>query len=1438
MAINFNTDPYYDDFDETKGFHRILFRPGYAVQGRELTQMQTIINKQIEKFGNNIFKEGAIVVPGSTFYDKNYKSVKLEDTYDSVSADSLIEDWVGQVITGATTGVTAKVVAATISEDSDPPTLFVRYTNSGSDGETYVFEEEEILSTSGGEEVQVVDTSATGNGEAFSVESGVIYVKGNFVYFADETLIISKYTATTDKIVGFDITEETVDSIADSSLLDPAQGSYNYAAPGANRYKISLALATRDFTDAATDDPNFVELARIQGGKIISTKAATDYNVLQDVMARRTYDESGDYIVRNYGIKLNEHLRANNSPFFINGFYSSDDGGDADKIVCDITPGKAYVKGYEVININNRFVDADKARDYDTVTLGTVALPFGNYIIVDNLNSLPPLGDLPKVTFYNQYTSTVGSSAGTAVGTARVRSIEHYSGDIGTSSAKYKVYLFDIQMTTGYSFTDDAKQVYFNNTGYEDFTADIRPQTTFLTGSVTVDNVANTIVGTGTRFTTQLANTDYLDVNGDRIRVVTITDDQNLVIAHDGTASNTTSSVYSLITSKVEDQDKKSYIFKMPANVIRTVDSDGTSTSYSVRKYHSETLAAGVVTLTAGSDETFSSYSDENYSLIITSGSDDGNVIDLSGKVTRGGSPTGKTVTIDLSGDGYTSETVYIMTTVARTSTAGDKKVKTLNSNSTIDFTTEATAAIPTLKLGKADVYKLKSVKMSANVDFGSSFYSNNSIDITNRYTLNTGQTESYYGIGSVSLKKGETPPNRPIRVTFDYFSHGAGDYFSVDSYADIDYKDIQTVTLNNNEYVLRDCLDFRPRINDAGTGFTGTGSSVGSMPDFENDMITTYDYYLPRKDKIVLDRYGEIKYIKGVSKFNGIEPKTPADSLALFVLEQKPYVFNIKDDVNIIPLEARRYTMKDISKLDQRIKNIEYYTSLSLLEKQAEIFQIKDDEGFDRFKNGFVVDAFKGHGIGDPFNNDYSVAVDPNRFELRPLANANRFKLAEVLDSDVDRTSAGYALTGDLITMDYASEEKFISNQRTSKTNNLNPFEVISYNGKVTLDPAVDNWFEDTEQPEIYKNVDGDYDSFVAQNNGNIYNTVYDSWKTDKEVGYDLYQSRNVTTFVVEEQIDVTRNEDVVLSSSFIPKMRDVQIKIDVEGMKPSTRLYVFMDNINVTRSCKPREDSPSDIWDTPGVSEIYTDASGAASIIFGYVSSIHGMNTGQHTIVVSDSPTNDEDDIETYGQALFEATGESRVVRDEIISTRNGVITSSSSIENRTVNTYSPPPDPPDPEPTPQYGYLDGLYAWAFDRNEVDDGGNDYWTNTAGGGNIDFGAVSVSDGVNPSNVGSYSVGSGYTQAAVDLYEVTVDIIYAGIEQHGADSAAISASRDAVEAAGGDRNDTSAVAAHMAVAAVSAVGSDGNNATGIWADVSANIKSGGGFASTGQSPI
>jgi hypothetical protein len=109
LNTNLNVDPYYDDFDESKNYHRILFRPGFAVQGRELTQMQTILQNQIDRFGEHVFKEGSIVSGLELNYDNKLTYVKIRDT-NSANAAVTASNFLDRLITGATSNISAIVV--------------------------------------------------------------------------------------------------------------------------------------------------------------------------------------------------------------------------------------------------------------------------------------------------------------------------------------------------------------------------------------------------------------------------------------------------------------------------------------------------------------------------------------------------------------------------------------------------------------------------------------------------------------------------------------------------------------------------------------------------------------------------------------------------------------------------------------------------------------------------------------------------------------------------------------------------------------------------------------------------------------------------------------------------------------------------------------------------------------------------------------------------------------------------------------------------------------------------------------------------------------------------------------------------------------------------------------------------------------------------------
>ena len=1332
------TTPYHDDYDETKNLYRILFKPGRAVQARELTQMQTLIQGQIERFGKNIFKEGSIVIPGEQVYDTRYKYVKLATSYNSVVADDVIDGLVDSIIVGQTTGVRALVVNYVLATSTDEPTIYVKYLNSGTDGETTSFSISEVLSTEdSATSVQAIATSPTGSGTAFSTASGALFVKGSFVYYPEQTLIVEKYSVPSNVIIGFEITESVVTSDDDETLLDPAIETYNYFAPGADRYKIALELSTRNFTPAETDEANFVEIIRIQDSEIIRQTKSSSYNVLSDTLARRTYDESGDYTVTPYRVQLKEHLRTTNAystSVTVDGLYTAGEGGNASLFFNVVAPGKAYVKGYEIDSIRTKYVEQEKARDSVSVTNGTIATTFGNYIYATNINSIPDLANLATLSLYNQYTSVVASPAGSKIGTAKIRSIEYSSGTVGTATAVYSLFLFDIVMESGYSFTHDVKQLYYDNASYEDFTADIVPTATALIGTVTSNTLSNTIIGVGTSFTTQLAAGDYITLGTQSLRIMDVAGSYSANVTP-RPSSNLAGVTYSYQTATIQDSALNTYIFPLPYSVIKTVDDTDTATTYTSRRVYSRTLSGGNVAITAGTDEVFSGFSTDNYQLVVTSGGNAGNFISLtSATVTRSGSPTGKIITFTLHPI-YTSEDVVIVTTLQKSSSAADKKVKTLVSAATVDYTTENNCTAATITLGKADIYQLSNVNMSSNA-FGTAYFSTGEVDITDRFVFDNGQRSTYYDVGTIKIKPGSAKPTGPIRITFDYFTHGAGDYFSVESYNGIAYEDIPSFVTGGVTYNLRDCLDFRSRINDAGTGFTGTGASVTEFPDFENDVITDYEYYLPRIDKLVLDSTGKIKIVKGVSSLSPVEPLTPSDSMTLYVHKLGAYVFDIAKDITIFPVDNKRYTMRDIGRIENRVKNLEYYTSLTLGELDTQVFQIKDAQGFDRFKNGFIVDSFTGHGIGDPTNIDYAVAVDYNKNEARPLCETRFIEVSEQAADTAARTANNYVLSGDLYTLPY-TEEAFITNTKSSKGVNLNPFNVVLFSGKITLNPPSDVWFDIKKVPNVYRDVQGNYDSMLADAKAKgTFGTVWGCWRDLRygNSGNELIQQQEGFNYTVKETINTTVNNDVVIAKCVIPKMRNKVITFNAEGMKPNTRLFAYFNDVNITNYLlRPLEAlSPTDVnWAANSLiaaasigQSIITDATGNANGTFSYVADTFNFNTGKHIFRLTDSASNTVGDQETFAQAEFNSSGELRSIANEIICTRNATLNSTVVTQERTVVTTpavvtnnSSYNDPGPTVPTTKtitttLTAVETWYAVGLGRTG-DAGGVQYWTN-----------------------------------------------------------------------------------------------------------------------------
>ena len=1511
---DFNLSPYYDDYAESKKFHRVLFRPAFAVQGRELTQLQTIQQNQLERLSDHFFEKGSMVIPGEISYDLAYTAAKLT----SFTGSGTLANFVGKTFKGATSGVIATVVNSVVADGTDPNTLYVKYLRAGTDNTSQTFSDGETINESSSTGTLVTGgfsavVSATATGSSANVAQGVYYINGFMVQVSAQTIILDKYTATPSYRVGLQVSESFIQSTDDASLLDNAQGSSNVNAPGADRFKIDLTLSKKALT--AVDDANFVELLRLKNGTLQNQVRTTEYAILEDTLARRTFDESGDYVVRNFDLDLREHIVDGNN----RGIFTLAEGGDETLMAAGLAPGKAYVKGYEIETIGTTFVDINKAREFDTQNNFNTRFDIGNYVHVKNVYNAPDVNEdsggnteaFKALNLFSTPTSargTVVTNSGSTVyeiGRSKSRGFHYLAGSptsyIMSSSSLtdsiYRNYLFDIEMfthlnvTTEQTFTAGEKvtggtsnavgyvqdistataetisgatqanpvvvtatghtlregqqvtissvtgmtelngNVYtVRNPGTNDFelydtdgttsidgsgftayssggeaahsvvvvagvtgtfapgetitgqtssntaviqsnavgfqavrthdfsavksicqagspthTSDTDLTSTYgsvaqLTGTISISNSSASVTGSGTLFQSELKVGDIISFTTDGATDLTrtveaiISNTSLSLTSAVGGSDVTTAASCDRTRAKLTNSNKNTSIFKLPYEKVKTLktasNSGLTDTNFTVRRQFYATLSSGATTLTAGTDETFTSLLEGDYTVSIEAAgsgtgvvgdilSIEGNNADADAIFTLGGSPSGKTLTLDFGGT-YANATIKVIATVSRS--VASSKTKTLNSNQTLAVSNQTVIENGNIPLGKADVVTLNAVYMAS--DFSTAATTSDT-NITSRFTLDTGQRDNFYDIGRLKLISGEVVPTGRLLVDFDYFSHDAGDYFDIDSYRDggVDYENVPSYTSDTSgvTFELRDCLDFRPRVDDE-TGvydgdttatragaelrrYTGTNYSTVDVVKFATNISSDFEYYLPRIDKIFIDKEGNFKVLSGAAALVPQVPGTLSGALHLYTLEIPAYTLST-EDVTIKKIDNRRFTMRDIGKLQDRIENLEYYTQLSLLETQAQNLQIQDASGFDRFKNGFIVDNFTGHNIGDVGSADYKCAIDMAKGELRPLFSEDAVQLIEADDDGstivaADRTAANYQKTGDIITLPY-TEETLIDQPFASKTLNVNPFDVTTFAGSVKLDPPGDEWKETERAPELVVNNVGGFDTLVSNLGnsalqgfeiGTIWNEWQDNWtgrpidiatrdtSGNQRAGRRVFRTTEITSTQQVQQTrtgirqtivpQTVRNSigDRIVSVAFVPFIRSRTVNFDANRMKPNTRVYAFFDNIDVAAYITPTGGSLG--------GNIVTDSNGAVTGTFSIpdptVDSNPRWRTGQRLFRLTSSATDNRTDVETSAEADYLARGILETVQNTIISTREPQLVRESTSDNRSITRTS---------------------------------------------------------------------------------------------------------------------------------------------------------------------
>lgn len=1138
VTTDFNVTPYYDDFNDNKNYYKLLFKPGYAVQARELTQIQSMLQDQIQKFGQHVFKEGSMVLGGKFDINTraNYVKVNDLDLLDNTVDISMFKD---QIVTGQTTGIKAYVnLVLDGTEGTDTPkTLYITYLSANPDTDETVFTANEPLISNVGTLI-VANTIPVGYGSVFTLNEGVRFAKEHFIYHNKQSVVIDRYDILPTCRVGFYLEESIVNASSDSSLLDPALESSNYSAPGADRFKITPILTRLEYDDVA-GFPNFVSLFLIKNGVVTEISERPTYNIIRDEIAKRTFDESGDYYVKGFNVIVEEHLDTGDN----GGYLALNRGGDSQLLSIQVEPGTAYVKGYEVNKLVTEYITTPKSTSFSNVADQIVTTKLGNYIVVNEAVGAWNLSKGSSIDLYDtaqkRLTNTVSSTAaqtGKKIGSAFVKSITFDNGTLGTPAGSLKVHLFNISMLGSNSFSS-VKSVFYDNSSTSsanicgdivltssntaviseayspllyyvgtDYTKSIRSSDETIPTSYTFKSTSAVSIASGGTFSISSTTPNEIfpygtsSLSSTDVRDIVLNIDQSFNIALPGTAtggaSSTTLTGTSTYFSRLNVGDKIAFSGN---NSVYRVVSIANNTSLTVNATLPATLSTNTINKV---------YKTGDVIDLTTLGVDSG--------LQRTVSATPTSLTFDLKETFGTTVSGTVSYSLSRTGAREITKILKPSRYVQIRVDTHPSGLTGPYDLGFSDVVGVLSVRKDT-VPFTST---TQGVDVTSSYTLNRGQFDDYYGHGSIKpITSASAGDYLLVEVNYyqpDY-TLGVG-YFSIDSYPINDSSPTTTQITTTQipfftspttgkSFDLRNYLDFRPVLtNTASDSIVPAGSTTNpsSSTTFQNasiglkipaeseQLIYDYSYYLSRIDIVALNPSGQFTVINGVSSVRPITPACPDSLMSCARIYVPPYPSLSPSNARLIGrndlacsvsrTSQVRFTMKDIGVLKQRVDNVENYVSLSLLEKSAADMKILDENGLDRFKNGIFVDSFTSFTLADIGNRDHHICYDPKEGSIRPIFETQALGYMYSSGTNVIKEN-------NLIMLPYtevvAAQQPYATTFRNVETT------VYKWIGQLYLHPDSDYWVNTNRlASQTYKF--GSTDSDITP-----YSVVYGSWQT-----------------------------------------------------------------------------------------------------------------------------------------------------------------------------------------------------------------------------------------------------------------------------------------------------------------------------------------------------
>jgi len=1110
VPVESKVAPFYDDFDEAKNFNRILFRPGYAVQARELTQIQTIMQNQIERFGRHIFVNGSSVIGGKIDLTE---VVTLNLATQFANTDIVVSNFNNKTIKygNGNNAVIAKVVQVSAGNETQPPSLHVKYISGDEFGPGST-----IKTTDSNNFATLVSTSnVSAPGLASFVYDSVYFVNGYFIKVPSQAIILSKYDRLATLRVGLELQDSIVTETNDTSLLDPALESSNYQAPGAARFRSDLVYSSRPID--SLDDTKFIQLARLTDGSITERNTLPVYSEIEEVLARRTYDESGNYIIK---------------PFLINVEDSPTD--PANNFLLSISSGKAYLFGYETERQTETKIELPRARETNSKTNYNLNLNYGNYVIVEDLTGIFNTVGVGIVDMHCvaqsaiSYANTTTYNS-TKIGTIRVRDLEFYSGEANVAQRKYELYFFDSKFKTltgtarGLANTTSEIELQANNTAsVADAYAGAYIKINSGIGSGDLREIAtyNNITKTATVLTPFTTNTTSNTVYTISFDIGDVDSFAQVINFTPGATVNATATIAGVSKDNgslsgntiVSEPDRTIGFFKYPEKFIAP---GTTNESYVYRRvYNGVQFISGTSSvLTASTDEDFvgatassntASTVLDNFLVIVSDNQSSGRVKGEQVKITTDittSTPEQATLSTGNSAESFIA-TVY--SKMNAFGSAAQPRVKTLVKANTKNFTSDTaantfvgptgstaivypnagqvvilnpskeTSGIESLYLSDV-IGVVKIYSFSGNSSPSANASISGFTDVTSRYQTDSGQRGTHYDHAAIRLRPGYAPPSGNLIVCCRAFKTGNDTgYFSVDSYPNLATIVTEEGTSIGTGYnlipsygtlKLSDAIDFRPvRPNASNTeNFSFNTSRIPvPMTDFQSD----YSHYLPRRDLISLNLNRQIELIQGKSQVNPFFPVEPHRNLTLQRLALNPYTIS-KSDVVIENVDHRRYTMKDIGSIDRRLKNVEYSVSLSALEAKATDILIEDVDGLDRTKYGILAEPFRNHLLGDTASPDYACAVDTiGKYSgtdgmLMPRLASNYFKLRANTS-----TATGVSVHDDKIMLSYSTEAA-ISQTVATKSAPIAEYLFADFRGDIVTIPEADIWKNTTVIPD-----------------------------------------------------------------------------------------------------------------------------------------------------------------------------------------------------------------------------------------------------------------------------------------------------------------------------------------------------------------------------------